>query len=98
MSRLAPRCKSERHPEQEYPEMPARQARWALACAATIAILVWNASISTGQSARAWPPERLRDTGLYADWTTRAVAGGNLPFSPQYPLWSDGAVKSRWVH
>jgi hypothetical protein len=51
-----------------------------------------------GQSSRAWPPERLRDTGLYADWETRTVAPGNLPFAPQYPLWSDGAVKSRWVH
>lgn len=22
----------------------------------------------------------------------------HLPFSPQYPLWSDGAVKRRWLH
>jgi len=40
-------------------------------------------------------PEHLRDTGLY-------VAGGQiapdvLPFSPQYPLWSDGAAKRRWI-
>jgi hypothetical protein len=40
----------------------------------------------------------LRDTGLYADWPTRRVAADKLPFSPQYPLWSDGAVKSRWMY
>jgi mono/diheme cytochrome c family protein len=34
-------------------------------------------------------PDRLRDTGLYE--LGRA-------FSPQYPLWSDGAAKSRWAY
>lgn len=48
--------------------------------------------------ALAWePPATLRDTGLYSDWATRTVAPANLPFSPQYPLWSDGAVKARWI-
>lgn len=45
-----------------------------------------------------WPPERLRDTGLYADWDTKTVDARHLPFSPQYPLWSDGAAKQRWMH
>ncbi len=44
-----------------------------------------------------WPPPTLRDTGLYADWATKTVAPDNLPFSPQYPLWSDGATKRRWL-
>ncbi len=41
-------------------------------------------------------PERLRDTGLYA-------ANGGFPradvlgFAPQYPLWSDGTEKRRWI-
>jgi cytochrome c553 len=35
-------------------------------------------------------PERLSDTGLHTL--------GARPFSPQYPLWSDGATKSRWVY
>ena len=26
------------------------------------------------------------------------MATGNHRFSPQYPLWSDGAAKSRWLH
>ena len=41
-------------------------------------------------------PEHLRDTGLYLPGTLR-VHPDNRPFSPQYPLWSDGAVKRRWI-
>lgn len=43
------------------------------------------------------PPARLADTGLYADFASRRVAVENLPFSPQYPLWTDGAKKQRWI-
>ena len=43
-------------------------------------------------------PEHLRDTGLYSDWDTKTVDVKNLPYSPQYPLWTDGASKSRWLH
>jgi hypothetical protein len=42
-------------------------------------------------------PERLSETGLYSDPATLTVGPNNRPFSPQYPLWSDGAAKSRWV-
>jgi mono/diheme cytochrome c family protein len=42
-------------------------------------------------------PPRLQDTGLYSDWQSKAVAPANLSYSPQYPLWSDGAGKSRWM-
>jgi hypothetical protein len=41
--------------------------------------------------------QRLADTGLYRAGSTD-IAAGNLPFSPQYPLWSDGATKRRWLH
>jgi hypothetical protein len=41
------------------------------------------------------PPARLSDTGLYlADGT---VDPRNRPYAPQYPLWTDGAEKSRWI-
>ena len=43
------------------------------------------------------PPLHLADTGLYADIATHAVDPRNLHYSPQYPLWSDGARKSRWI-
>jgi hypothetical protein len=64
--------------------------------------LVWVAAVrgavpvasSAGDAPRA--PQRLNETGLYAgDGTT--IDPRNRLFSPQYPLWSDGAAKRRWV-
>ena len=43
-------------------------------------------------------PALLSETGLYEASTPGTVAAENRPFSPQYPLWSDGARKRRWVH
>lgn len=43
------------------------------------------------------PPRLLSETGLYAGRGTTVIDPRNHPFSPQYPLWSDGAEKSRWV-
>ena len=40
-------------------------------------------------------PVRLSETGLYG--RDGAIAPGLRAFSPQYPLWSDGALKSRWI-
>jgi hypothetical protein len=54
--------------------------------------------VTQGQSPAPWPPEQLRDTGLYADWASKTIDGDHLPFSPQYPLWTDGASKRRWMH
>ncbi len=42
-------------------------------------------------------PRLLTATGLYAEPASLRVDPDLLPYSPQYPLWSDGAVKSRWV-
>jgi hypothetical protein len=42
-------------------------------------------------------PPTLAGTGLYADASTRRIDPRNLPFAPQYPLWSDGAEKRRWI-
>ena len=41
-------------------------------------------------------PERLSETGLYVAGTL-TVDPRNRPFSPQYPLWTDGARKQRWI-
>jgi len=41
-------------------------------------------------------PERLDETGLFVPGTT-IVAPGVIAYSPQYPLWSDGASKRRWL-
>jgi hypothetical protein len=42
-------------------------------------------------------PRRLADTGLYADLATRRLAAGVRTWTPQYPLWSDGATKRRFI-
>jgi hypothetical protein len=41
-------------------------------------------------------PTRLSDTGLYEPGTLK-VRADVLRFSPQYPLWSDGTRKRRWI-
>jgi hypothetical protein len=43
------------------------------------------------------PPPTLAETGLYSDCAARAIAPDVLAFEPQYPLWTDGAAKSRWI-
>jgi hypothetical protein len=43
-------------------------------------------------------PTALRDTGLYADWARREVAADVHGFAPAFPLFSDGAQKSRWIY
>jgi hypothetical protein len=40
--------------------------------------------------------ERLSSTGLY-DPGTQNVRAGIRPWTPQYPLWSDGSAKERWI-
>ena len=42
-------------------------------------------------------PQHLGDTGLYVPGSLSQVNPDVLPFSPQYPLWSDGAAKRRWI-
>jgi len=55
-----------------------------------------GAAVAGGGSV-AKPPGLLSQTGLYSGHTTE-VSGRNLAYSPQYPLWSDGAKKSRWIY
>jgi hypothetical protein len=42
-------------------------------------------------------PEHLSATGLYVDGSATQVRPDVWPFTPQYPLWSDGAEKRRWI-
>jgi hypothetical protein len=42
-------------------------------------------------------PTRLSDTGLYAPGSTAQMGDGVLSYVPQYPLWSDGTRKRRWI-
>ncbi|MDD8019409.1 MAG: hypothetical protein PHP42_13635 [Bacteroidota bacterium] len=44
------------------------------------------------------PPNHLSETGLYVNINSKTIAPENLSFAPQYPLWSDGAMKKRWIY
>lgn len=43
------------------------------------------------------PPKRLSETGLYLPGSTGEVDPRNRAFAPQYPLWTDGLLKRRWI-
>ena len=65
-------------------------ALWAVACA--------NAGLAAAPRAGSAPaplPRSLRDTGLYLNDGT--IDPRNRFFTPQYPLWTDGAAKARWI-
>jgi hypothetical protein len=55
------------------------------------------AALAAAPAAAGTAPQHLADTGLYADFAAKTVAADVHPFSPQYPLWSDGATKRRWI-
>jgi hypothetical protein len=42
-------------------------------------------------------PPTLHDTGLYVDADGLTVDPKHIEFAPQYPLWTDGATKRRWL-
>lgn len=43
------------------------------------------------------PPRWLEETGFVLDPATAEPRGDLMPFAPQYPLWTDGAAKRRWI-
>ncbi|MBL8862354.1 MAG: hypothetical protein JNK02_10115 [Planctomycetes bacterium] len=95
---------NDQHTESSAPRGPGPLA-WvgiALLFAATGALSLAAAAMvaepaATPAARPATPPKRLADTGLYADFATRTIAADVLPFTPQYPLWTDGATKARWI-
>jgi len=68
----------------------------AIAVGMFAAIVRAAAASETGATAPV-APRLLSLTGLYSNVTTLEVDARNRTFSPQYPLWSDGATKRRWV-
>ena len=44
------------------------------------------------------PPTCSGPPGLYKDDACQVLSDGILPYHPQYPLWSDGAIKTRFVY
>jgi uncharacterized repeat protein (TIGR03806 family) len=43
------------------------------------------------------PPTLLSQTGVFTDLANLTPAPGLIPYSVNSPLWSDGAVKFRWI-
>lgn len=43
------------------------------------------------------PPALLSQTGAFTDLATLTPSAALVPYSVNSPLWSDGAVKSRWI-
>jgi hypothetical protein len=74
------------------------KARTTITIAAALAGALALALAACSPAApRTSAPATLAETGLYADASLTTVAADVLPFSPQYPLWTDGASKRRWI-
>ena len=74
----------------------SKQSRNAL-CAAVISVVAMVTAAGAASAAAPPLPQRLSDTGLFVAGSTSEIAPGSVAFSPQYPLWSDGATKRRWI-
>jgi hypothetical protein len=64
---------------------------------AAMLISVLTSAEAVAQPATSKPPQTLQETGLYSDAPALEVDPRHLAFAPQYPLWTDGAAKRRWI-
>ena len=71
----------------------------ALATITFVFVAVVGRAMAGFEAGQAAPvaPVLLSQTGLYAGGGTTQIDPLNRPFSPQYPLWTDGAAKKRWI-
>lgn len=51
-----------------------------------------------GGMAENFNPKLLSESGLFSDIKTKTLAPGVFKFTPTYALWSDGAMKQRYVY
>lgn len=72
-------------------------ATMAVVAMITTAAIAARDDGASSLAGRMQAPGLLSQTGLYRQGTLQ-IDAENRPYSPQYPLWSDGAGKSRWVH
>jgi hypothetical protein len=91
-----PAIQSSESPVSSLRTSPSHPHRLLLAGLAGIALGVMGPSQASAATLGD-PPARLSETGLYAAGSTSEVRPGVAAFSPQYPLWSDGANKRRWL-
>jgi cytochrome c553 len=74
--------------------------RTSLACAALLLVSLHQQQpplSAARDDADVTLPAHLAETGLFTAGRIGEIATGNHPFSPQYPLWTDGAAKRRWI-
>lgn len=77
------------------PVAPARRCARAIWAAGVAAGLL---ALPPAQADAVTPlPQRLADTGLHLPGNPGHLQPGVRSFTPQYPLWSDGARKRRWI-
>ncbi|MBM9594071.1 c-type cytochrome domain-containing protein [Roseitranquillus sediminis] len=75
----------------------ARRFGASLGAASAFAVLVAASAQPVWPAREAELPADLFATGLYSEPETLTVDPAHLAFSPQYPLWTDGATKRRWI-
>ncbi|EAU40006.1 hypothetical protein FP2506_02155 [Fulvimarina pelagi HTCC2506] len=75
----------------------ARHFGATLVVAAAFAALGSTAAQPVDPALQLELPTDLFATGLYSEPETLTVDPAHLAFSPQYPLWTDGAIKRRWI-
>jgi hypothetical protein len=73
-----------------------RRLGWAGATLA-LALACLPAIEAAPQPHASTAPQTLEQTGLYSELASLQVDPSHFEFSPQYPLWSDGATKRRWI-
>jgi len=82
--------------QQPRPAWHGWRSKWLTGVVA-MAVGLWGGAAAARRVARTHAaPQLLSETGLYSDAAQHVVAPENLHYSPQYPLWTDGAAKSRW--
>jgi uncharacterized repeat protein (TIGR03806 family) len=86
--------------------LEAREARSLCALAATSDGEIYTATLAgtihrlerrTSQDDLVSLPKKLSDTGVFSDVTSLQPAPGFIPYEVNSPLWSDGAIKRRWI-
>ena len=77
--------------------IPDRSTSCALALTALLSGCGGAGGSSPSTPSSPPPVEMLSATGLYTDIARKQVDPRNLPWQPQYPLWSDGGAKERWI-
>jgi hypothetical protein len=70
--------------------------RISMLCAGLVVVL--SLGPARGRQAAPSAPADLGQTGLYSDYAAKTIDPRNLPYTPQYPLWSDGASKRRRIY